>query len=51
MSWGVFGTEAAERINWVRLREERKRRLLEKMKQAGFGVFLAFYEENIRYIT
>jgi Xaa-Pro aminopeptidase len=51
MSWGIFGTEAAERISWIKLREDRKRRLTEKLKQAGFGGFLAFYEENIRFIT
>lgn len=51
MSWGLFGTESAERINWSRMRKERKERALSKIKEAGFGAFLAFYEENIRYIT
>jgi Xaa-Pro aminopeptidase len=51
MSWGNFGTEASERINWSRIREDRKRRAIEKMKEAGLGAFLAFYEENIRFIS
>ncbi|MEM4523376.1 MAG: Xaa-Pro peptidase family protein [Nitrososphaeria archaeon] len=51
MSWGIFGTESAERINWPRLREERKERALDAIKKANIGAFLAFYEENIRYIT
>jgi len=51
MSWGNFGTEASERINWSRIREDRKRRAVEKMKEAGLGAFLAFYEENIRFIS
>jgi len=51
MSWGLFGTEAAERINWTRLREERKKRAVQAVKDAKVGAFLAMYEENIRYIT
>jgi Xaa-Pro dipeptidase len=51
MSWGNFGTEASERINWSRIREDRKRRAIEKMKETGLGAFLAFYEENIRFIS
>jgi Xaa-Pro dipeptidase len=51
MSWGIFGTEAAERINWSRLRQERKERALKHIKNAGLGAFVALYEENIRYIS
>jgi Xaa-Pro aminopeptidase len=51
MGWGIFGTEAAERINWSRLRKERGERALKYIKDAGYGAFLAFYEENIRYIS
>lgn len=51
MSWGLFGTESASRINWDRLRRERKERALNSIKNAGLGAFLAFYEENIRYTT
>ncbi|MEM0296317.1 MAG: Xaa-Pro peptidase family protein [Zestosphaera sp.] len=51
MSWGLFGTESAARINWDRLRRERKERALNAIKKAGLGAFLAFYEENIRYTT
>jgi Xaa-Pro dipeptidase len=51
MSWGIFGTEAAERINWGRLRQERKERALKHIKNAGLGAFAALYEENIRYIS
>ncbi|MDW8034648.1 MAG: Xaa-Pro peptidase family protein [Nitrososphaerota archaeon] len=51
MSFGIVGTESEERINWERLRNYRQERALRKIKENGFGAFLAFYEENIRYIT
>lgn len=51
MSFGIVGTESEERINWERLRKIRQERLLNNIKQAGYGAFLAFYEENIRYMT
>ncbi|HWQ17680.1 MAG TPA: Xaa-Pro peptidase family protein [Sulfolobales archaeon] len=51
MSWGLFGTESAARINWDRMRRERKERALKAIRDAKLGAFLAMYEENIRYIT
>lgn len=46
-----MGTESEERINWARLRSERQAKALAEIKKAGLGGVLAFYEENIRYIT
>lgn len=51
MSFGTVGTESEERIDWGRLRKYRQDRALERIKKNGFGAFLAFYEENIRYTT
>lgn len=51
MSFGTVGTESEERIDWARLRKYRQGRALERIKKEGYGAFLAFYEENIRYTT
>ncbi len=51
MSFGIVGTDVQERINWVRLRKEKKEKALKSMKEAGLGAILTMYEENIRYIT
>ncbi len=51
MSFGIVGTDVMERINWVRLREEKKKKALTSMKEAGLGAILMMYEENIRYAT
>lgn len=51
MSFGTVGTDVMERINWVRLREEKKRKALKSMQEAGLGAVLTLYEENIRYIS
>ena len=51
MSFGIVGTDVMERINWVRLREEKKQKALKVMKEAGLGAILTMYEENIRYIS
>ena len=51
MSFGTVGTESEERIDWARLRKHRQSRALERVKQNGYGAFLGFYEENIRYTT
>jgi Xaa-Pro aminopeptidase len=51
MSFGIVGTESEERINWERLRKYRQEKALRNVKNNGFGAFLAFYEENIRYTT
>jgi Xaa-Pro aminopeptidase len=51
MSFGIVGTDVMERINWPRLREEKKQKALKSMKEAGLGAILTKYEENIRYIS
>jgi Xaa-Pro aminopeptidase len=51
VSFGIVGTDVMERINWVRLREEKKKKALKSMKEAGLGAILTMYEENIRYIS
>ena len=51
MSFGTVGTDVMERINWVRLRKEKKEKALKSMKEAGLGAILTMYEENIRYIS
>jgi len=51
MSFGIVGTDVMERINWVRLREEKKEKALRSMREAGLGAVLMMYEENIRYAT
>jgi len=51
MSFGTVGTDVMERINWERLRKERKEKALKAMKEAGLGAILTMYEENIRYIS
>lgn len=51
MSFGTVGTDVMERIDWARLRKEKKEKTLKSMKEAGVGSILTMYEENIRYIS
>lgn len=51
MTFGLAGTESEERINWERLRKSRQEKALKNIKKEGYGAFLAFYEENSRYIS
>ena len=51
MSFGIVGTDVMERINWVRLRNEKKQKSLQSINEAGLGAVLVMYEENIRYTT
>jgi len=51
MSFGIVGTDVMERINWARLRAEKKEKALKSMKEAGLGAILMMYEENVRYAT
>lgn len=50
-SFGIVGTDVMERINWVRLRKEKKEKALKSLRDAGLGAVLMLYEENIRYVT
>ena len=40
-----------ERIDWPRLRKEKKEKALRGMKEAGLGAILTMYEENVRYVS
>ena len=51
MSFGIVGTDVMERVNWTRLRKEKKEKALNSIKKAGLGAVLMMYEENIRYVT
>lgn len=51
MSFGTVGTDVMERINWVRLREEKKQNALKSIRDSGLGAVLMMYEENVRYAT
>jgi len=51
MSFGIVGTDVMERVNWTRLRKEKKEKALNNIKKAGLGAVLMMYEENIRYVT
>jgi len=51
---GTRGTQAVdweERIDVKRMREERKDRALERMREAGLGSMLLVNDPNIRYVT
>jgi Xaa-Pro aminopeptidase len=51
---GTRGTQAVdweERIDVTRMREERKERALERMRDAGLGSMLLVSDPNIRYVT
>ncbi len=51
MSFGIVGTDVMERINWARLREEKKDKAVASMNEEGLGAILSMYEENVRYAT
>ena len=51
MSFGKFGTDREERINYKRMREYRLARTREQMKKAGLGALITWEAWNIRYIT
>jgi Xaa-Pro aminopeptidase len=51
---GTLGTQAVdweERINTQRLREERKARALERLRETDLGALLLLSDPNIRYVT
>ena len=51
MSFGKFGTDREERINYERMREYRLARTREQMKKAGLGALITWEPWNIKYIT
>lgn len=51
MSFGKFGTDREERINYGRMREYRLARTREHMEKAGLGALITWEAWNIRYIT
>lgn len=51
---GTLGTQAVdweERINTQRLREQRRERALERLRQSDLGAMLLLSDPNIRYVT
>ena len=48
---GSMAVDWEERIDVKRLREERKERALERMRDAGLGSMLLVSDPNIRYVT
>ncbi|WP_276302282.1 M24 family metallopeptidase [Halorussus lipolyticus] len=48
---GTMGVDWEERINFQRLREERKERALEQMAEQELGSMLLINDPNVRYVT
>jgi Xaa-Pro aminopeptidase len=48
---GTMGVDWEERINFQRMREERKERALEQMAEQGLGSMLLINDPNVRYVT
>jgi len=48
---GTMGVDWEERINFRRMREERKERALEQMAEQGLGSMLLINDPNVRYVT
>jgi Xaa-Pro aminopeptidase len=48
---GTMAVDWEERIDTRRLREERKERALERMRDAGLGAMLLVNDPNVRYVT
>jgi len=48
---GTMGVDWEERINFQRLREERKERALEQMREQELGSMLLINDPNVRYVT
>jgi Xaa-Pro aminopeptidase len=48
---GTMAVDWEERIDTRRLREERKARALERMRDAGLGAMLLVNDPNVRYVT
>ncbi|MFC7045327.1 M24 family metallopeptidase [Halobacteriaceae archaeon GCM10025711] len=48
---GTMAVDWEERIDVQRMREERKERALERMREAGLGSMLLVDDPNVRYVT
>ena len=48
---GTMGVDWEERIDFQRMRAERKERALERMREAGLGSMLLINDPNVRYVT
>ncbi|NHN61269.1 MULTISPECIES: Xaa-Pro peptidase family protein [Halorussus] len=48
---GTMGVDWEERIDFQRMREERKERARERMREAGLGSMLLINDPNVRYVT
>ena len=51
MSFGKFGTDREERINFQRMRDYRVARAKQKMEEFGLGCLITWDAWDIRYIT
>ena len=51
MTFGKFGTDREERINYERMREYRLARTREQMEKAGLGALITWEPWNVRYIA
>lgn len=50
-TFGLMGVDWEERVNFVRLREERLARIKRLLKDSEMGALLCFDMNNVRYIT
>jgi Xaa-Pro aminopeptidase len=48
---GTMAVDWEERIDTRRLREQRKQRAIERMREAGLGAMLLVNDPNVRYVT
>jgi Xaa-Pro aminopeptidase len=48
---GTMGVDWEERIDFQRMRNERKERALERMREQGLGSMLLINDPNVRYVT
>lgn len=51
LSFGTFAVDYEARINFDKLREERKKRAVEQLRRHDLGAVVVFDFNNIRYIT
>ena len=51
MSFGTLLTDNQLKVDFHRLRRERLEKAKESLKKSGFGAFVLFDEDNIRYVT
>src|SRR5437763_3059801 len=50
-TYGLMGVDWQERVNFERLRDERRARIKKLLKESEMGALVCFDMNNIRYIT